>query len=540
MLSEDRAAMPARLPFVNGLSLLAIFVSAGFVLRCWKVDTRSLWFDEAFSWRVATFPLGELLERTGGDNHPPLHFLLLKAWMGLWGESELSLRMLSVSAGVASCVGMFLLVREVYRSADGAESIGRGARVGTDQGNSSAAGMALLAAALVAVSVFQIRWGREARMYTLAAALATFSSWALWRALQAEPKSWRAWTVFGLLALAFVYTHYYAFFTIAGQMLFAAGYLGWQWHGLPAARLQTRQNLSGLGLAILIVGLGFLPWVPQLLNQRSQVQAAFWARAIGWHSVPFVLYQMFVEPEDAAYSVTANALATVFVIGVLAVLMWRPTAGDWFLFLGVTVPIGGSVLVTLFDTRIFHLRYFLFCHLFLLAALARVVWKLLSGRLERGLVSAWLVATGLLINFAFWDKMDIAHRPGVKGATAWIHSSRQVGEPVIVCSPLYLFPVLYHLPGRSGCFLYNDGTPVVHYEGGAAVLPEDLISPERMRGLKSHRAWIVNTEGGFWGKRTVPVPASWRLLDSKSFLEAYGVQGNVVVLLYETQASGSS
>ena len=589
------------------LWLLGVVVCAAIGVRCWGITERSLWFDEAFSWRVSTFPYGELIERTGRDNHPPLHFLLLKWWTAAFGESELAIRMLSVVAGAASCVGMFLLVREAFGSTTWAdenstpcrmgtparpsESTGRSAHP-TDDLNSE--GLALLAAALVAVSVFQIRWGWEGRMYALGTALATFSSWSLWRALRKPEGGWLAWIIYGILALAFVYTHYYAVLTVAAQVLFAVGYLGrCAWgrttdaneaktphpNPLPAKPgrgdlivplpaepgrgdmresfptrpgrgdlseplslgFAPRQRLrwGGLGLSLLIVVVGFLPWTPWLLHQRAQIQQAFWARPLEWESVPLVLYQMFVEPEDATYNATANAIATIATVSVLAVLLWRPTAGDWFLFLGATVPMLGSVLVSLLDTRIFHLRYFLFCHLFLLAVLARAVWKLCPHRLERSLVSAWLLVTGAMIDVAFLERLDILSCPGVKGATAWIAESRRPGEPVVVCSPLFFFPVLYHLPGRSDCFLFSDGQPVVHYEGGSAVMPQDLITTETLSTLRTGRVWVINMDGGHWGTRTVPVPAHWRLTNHATFLEAYGVQGTAIVDVYETHAAGS-
>lgn len=512
---------------------LGVVIVAAVGIRCWRIPQRSLWFDEAFSWRVATFPIPEMLARTAGDNHPPLHFALLKAWMALWGESEWSLRSLSVVAGAITVVGMFGLLRTVFRHglvpASSDISISE-----TDKTAPSVEGLALLGAALVAVSIFHIRWSWEARMYTVGTAFAIFSSWSLWRALHAESGRWRNWIAYGLLALAFLYTHYYALFTIAAQTLFAVGFLLCR---RRSALADGVRELRGVALSLLIVALGFLPWLPNLLSQRAQVQEAFWARKLQSYSVPLVLYQMFVEPEDPTYSVTANNVATVFTVGVLLALLWRPTAGDWFLFLSATIPFAASVLVTILDTKIFHVRYFLFAHLFVLAAMASVVWKLFANRLERTVVSAGLLVTGVLIYVAFLEKMDIPNRPGVKGATAWIADHRGPAEPVVVCSPLFYFPVLYHLPGRSDCYLFSDGTPVVHYEGGSAVLSEDLITLDGLRDVRSDRVWVINMNGGYWGKRTVPVPAEWRLVEQAVFREAYGVQGQAIVELYETRAT---
>ena len=41
---------------------------------------QSVWFDEAYSVRVAQQPLGDLLSLTAVDTHPPLYYMILKLW----------------------------------------------------------------------------------------------------------------------------------------------------------------------------------------------------------------------------------------------------------------------------------------------------------------------------------------------------------------------------------------------------------------------------------------------------------------------------
>ena len=59
---------------------------------------RDLWFDEAFSVLAIVKPWPELLSFLGGDVHPPLYYMFLKAWGGIFGMSPEALRCMSLVA----------------------------------------------------------------------------------------------------------------------------------------------------------------------------------------------------------------------------------------------------------------------------------------------------------------------------------------------------------------------------------------------------------------------------------------------------------
>src|SRR5947209_5855379 len=86
--------------------VVLVIVAGGMLLRLWHLNQRSLWFDEAFSWRLIQFPLPEMLWRAGHDNSPPLYYILLQGWVALWGESLFFLRLPSVLLGGAAVLGI--------------------------------------------------------------------------------------------------------------------------------------------------------------------------------------------------------------------------------------------------------------------------------------------------------------------------------------------------------------------------------------------------------------------------------------------------
>src|SRR5690242_1786345 len=62
------------------LLLLFAIVLFGVGIRAYRLEDRSVWFDEATSWRVSSLPLRDMMLATARDSHVPAYCLLLKAW----------------------------------------------------------------------------------------------------------------------------------------------------------------------------------------------------------------------------------------------------------------------------------------------------------------------------------------------------------------------------------------------------------------------------------------------------------------------------
>jgi hypothetical protein len=504
--------------------MLGGILLVGLLLRSYELPARSLWFDEAFSWRLTQFPFLEMVERVGHDNHPPLYFILLKTWATLFGASAVALRALSVLLGCLTVLGVYVFATEAFADEP------RGAQ-DNPGGLPRARGTGLLAAALVALSGFQIRYSWEVRMYTLAAALAVFSSWALCRALR-PPSRLRRWLVYSVLAVLLAYTHYYGLFTLAAQAVFVTGFLlvraGWR----PAAVLREPAFRHAV-LAAGLVTMAWLPWLPTFLQQRGQVKAAFWSHPVTFWDVGELCYQMFVFPEYLPPPSHQAMLWAVDLCLVGVYLLWRRAGtGDWFvLCLGVG-PLVFCLLASLFDISALTLRYYLMAHVFLLVGLAALVWRFRFPP-ERVIAALGLLAFFVGTDVDAWRTMDLANRPGARGAGEFLAQERRPGEPVLVCMPFFFFPLLYYAPDRSGYCLYTDGRPMPNYYGTAALTPEDLITDDGLQALRSRRVWVVNMDGGFLGIHTVPVPSQWVETGNRRFSDVFQL-GNLMIVEYDT------
>jgi hypothetical protein len=90
------------------------------------------------------------------DQHPPLYYLLLHAWMSFNGDTPYAVRMLSVLFGTATIPVMYLIGKRLS-----------GAMTG------------LAAAAFLSFSLFNIAYAQETRMYTLLTLNAALAIYAL-------------------------------------------------------------------------------------------------------------------------------------------------------------------------------------------------------------------------------------------------------------------------------------------------------------------------------------------------------------------------
>jgi uncharacterized membrane protein len=522
----DEKSPPRRVACLSNTRLfidvaLTGILLAGIALRGYRLPARSLWFDEAFSWRLSQFPYAEVVARTARDNHPPLYFLLLKAWSQAFGTSELALRSLSVLFGSLTILGMYLFTVEAF---------GGNRQGGSDsQRHLRARQLGLLVAALVALSAFQIRWSWEVRMYALGTALAAFSSWALFRCLRPMAKR-RDSVLYGVLLLLFAYTHYYALFSLAAQAVFLAGFLLVRARGkLPALLREPAFHNALVAAAIVILGL--LPWLPSFLAQRDQVKAHFWTPTVDRWVLQDASYQMLLDPEGPKPYYRHAEYALALSGAVLLALLWKARSGEWYLFCAALGPVALGVAVSWMDTNSFNLRYLLFANLSFLAAIAVLVMRISAPRIRTGAI-VLLVTCLSIIHVVFWNKLDVVNKPGARGAVAAIAAKRKAGEPVVVSSPLLYFSLLYHCGDETGWRLYNERAELLHYQGTAVAKPGELISSQELAATRSDRVWVVEMAGGYWGDFQVPVPADWVEMNREEFPEVYWLQGNLYVAEY--------
>jgi len=574
--------------------ILMLVIVGGLALRTYGLYERSMWFDESISWRMVEFPFTEMIERTARDIHVPLFFVLLRGWTRIFGESIVALRNFSLAFSALAMLGVYLFTVAAMRfrgdsphplplsqrergdntrrpsiseaeKGDKANSmpVSEGEReddphpqrlshaVASDRrerGNScphplplsrrergdvaDARWVGLVATALFAVSLFQVRVAWEIRMYSLGTALVMFSSWLLVRALSARPTRGLPWMMYMLVGLLFAYTHYSALFSLAAQCLFAIVFL----------MCDVRWNLKSLlkdakfrwfALAYSGMAAGCSPWLPVFLEQRRRIGGEWYKGPFSPSDVAATCYEMFFHPQVHS-CLQGSAVIVTAVCGLVVVaVVWKGAIGQWLVACLVAAPLALMSLVSCVASNVMVARYMSFLQPFLLIAIAvalsriRICWL-------RDLTAYLVVAAGLLLHLDFVDSLEIEKRPGASAAAAYIDSQRLDGEPVIACSPLLMFPTLFHSQNRQGWYVYSDRAEIPYYASGSILRSREILFDRDMEAVCTERAWIITTSGN-WARWGLYIPPSWVKVSEERFPEVYAFQNDVVVICYRTR-----
>jgi 4-amino-4-deoxy-L-arabinose transferase-like glycosyltransferase len=227
------------------VAAILLLMLGGAVIRSYGLGDASLSLDEGFSAWVISLRFADLLRVVRHDVSPPLYYLLLKGWAGLFGDSESGLRSLSVVASVVCIPLAAVTVRRITSS-----------RLG-----------ALSAAALLALSFRQIGFAQQARCYTL---LALAMLVCLYSFVRREQGGWQWLISAAIAAAAGLWMHNIAILYFAG--------LNPVYLVMPSRRTLFRRavELAALDAAVLAL---YSPWLPSLLFQLDYVKGLFWAPA---------------------------------------------------------------------------------------------------------------------------------------------------------------------------------------------------------------------------------------------------------------------
>ncbi|MGQ9492177.1 MAG: glycosyltransferase family 39 protein [Anaerolineae bacterium] len=175
------------------ISLLLILI-IGALLRLYALSAESFYFDEVYSVWAARHSIGWLFSLSTQRIFPPLYYMLLHFWL-VFGESEFSVRLLSVTLGLISIVGVYTLAKQLFD-----------AQVG------------LLSALLLTISPLHLWYSQEARMYILVLTLGLYSAYFMLLALQ-KGQYWH-WLAYVLSTAMAMNTHYFILFLAAFENVY--------------------------------------------------------------------------------------------------------------------------------------------------------------------------------------------------------------------------------------------------------------------------------------------------------------------------------
>jgi mannosyltransferase len=236
----DRPRLTDRLPSLPGRSDILLPALALLVLLAGSLFLRtlalgeSLWMDEGLSIGIASQGFFHIPGVLQVDGSPPLYYMLLSLWVGVFGDGPAETQGLSVAIALLAVPGGLWAGWSLF-----------GRRAG------------LILAALCAVNPFLNYYAQETRMYSLMLVLSLLTTAAFLHVFAFGRRSYLP--LFAVLLALMLYTHNWGLFMAAGAAL--ALVPCWQ---VSQDRDSLRRDiLLGFGGA----GLLYLPWLPTLVHQ---------------------------------------------------------------------------------------------------------------------------------------------------------------------------------------------------------------------------------------------------------------------------------
>jgi mannosyltransferase len=448
--------------------LFGLAAVAGLLLRLWPRS--ALWLDEAQTVAFAREPLLRIPSLLRTDGAPPLYYLMLHLWMAAFGSSTFGVRLFSVLCSVALVPVLALAARRYG---------GRAAVVPC--------------VVLVAMSPFAIRYGTEARMYSLLMLLVGLLLLAVpWAVDRPGPR--RA-AVVALLAGSLLYTHYWALYLLAaGGVALAAA--AWRWRS-TARGAGCRWVLAGLAGGVVL----WLPWVPSFLYQAANTGTP-------WAPSP--------SPSDVLNALPALAggdrmsgivLAIVLLVALLMALFarpvdawrtelqWRPNAPAWLLVIVVVLSpslaaaggmLSGSAFVPRYNSVVFPV----------LVLVAAIGIGNVGGRPAKAVILGLACMAALPMTI---DDARTARTP----ATSIAHRLEAQAEPgdVVVFCPDQLGPAVSRILESDDVHSLQEGVfpdwsspdrvDWVHYEDRYQDGSPSAFAAEADRRAGSGSVWVV-------------------------------------------------
>lgn len=287
--------------------VLTVTIAFGLVTRFHEIGY-NFDGDEVFSVELARDPFEQVIYQSLEDRpHPPLHNILLHFWILAFGDSEISVRTLSILFSLS-----FLLI--VYKLARGLMP----------------PAIAIGVVAILSLSPLFIYYGQQARPYSLIAFLSAINFFTFIRYLE-EPKGQKRVSLWAVTSMLLLYAQYIAGLTILLEI--CIGFIF-----LRSKRVKT-VLYGGLSISTII------PWFvvaigPQMVIANDPLPH------ISWISTPTLntLIGFFVDSVGECLWLQSRWLLFIFILLLLLyarrvyVAKAMPASHIFFFAIGIGVP----------------------------------------------------------------------------------------------------------------------------------------------------------------------------------------------------------
>lgn len=280
--------------------------------------------DEIFTMKLIGKPFGEIIDGTAADVHPPLYYFYAKLYEFIEPQNV----HIQKVAVVIPMIGVLVYVATVVRKEIG----------------DIATFMTLLFFTCVPCTM---EYAVQIRMYSLAILCVTVCGFQAYLAYTYNKKC--DWFFFIIGALGAAYLHYFAFVAVC----FEIGFL------FLALVISKKKLLKNWFLSVVIMVLGYIPWLPVFIRQVTSTRESYWIAPITLEVIwSYFTWAFDLELVGGFVYVYLIMLIVLGGVGLSYLVKGKQNAG--FAFLAMFIPACTSisgVIISLSKSPIFCGRY---------------------------------------------------------------------------------------------------------------------------------------------------------------------------------------
>jgi hypothetical protein len=418
----------------------------------------SLWYDEGLTAWIAQGGLPRIWTWcTQVDIQVPLHYVALKVWMLLAGESEFALHVFSVFCGLISVASVMAIVRRGRTTAMVAAGLLTG-----------------LAAGFVWVAF-------EVRAYAFALALYSVATVIFLRLVMQRSRPYPLTVaVYCLLMIALLYTHYTGIGGLAAHVLIA---------GLTLLDRPSWARVRRYFVWFGAIAIGFAPWLPILLARGTTDHSYYPGSIPPLRTLQTLLSFQWLARDDIPLP-AVSVIAGLLIVLAAAIALRRYGRQIIIAAVLILVPLVFTAIVVYLKPKLAG-RYLWPTWIGIDVILALGISHLSRNAIFSGCIAMVIMGAPYLTG-------EIGHPPDsdYRAAFAYIHDHKQLGDLLILRDGT-LFPVAsyYGFPGcetGQGCIglpasQITDVTHILHVNEAAPIL---AAQPDSIHG-----AWVVTWQG---------------------------------------------
>lgn len=393
------------------LILIGTFISFNFLGK------ESLRLDESQSiWQVNR-PFGDIFKVVASDVHLPLYNIILFWWRSIVGGDIYDNRHISLIFFLIGIVAIYFLAKLISNNKS----------------------IAIFTATLFTLSPYMNWYANELRMYSLITLITIVSHYLFLRIYYSLGRTWLNWTLFLIISIIGIYTHYFFFLVLLSQLIFYILF----WFKFSK---NTFRNFVLVASAII---LSFGPWVWFVLslgNAKNQAPLLIKPSSIDF----FNIYSQQVFGFQSDY---VNSLILSFwpILGLLGLFLLKKNniLKPEFVYLGLAtfIPILVSFIVSYSVRPIFLSRYLSVCipSMFIIISHVLFSYNTFLSRFMRVLILYLMI-------FALYLQITSVATPvkeNYREAINYIIKTTQKEDIVAISAPFTIFTFDYYYNGSN-------------------------------------------------------------------------------------------